>query len=184
MDASPPTLSRLSSLVIGVFEEKIAQNSDLKVQVNPLVSKVASWYEKVRKAMEYREEEVLLRATIERILKRRLLLGGNAKTAAEPLVRELLWAGYLLENSIPQSHVTAVEESIDLHLTLRLKILEHHRIDDHKLNEWMYHLMSSDIEHILNPNREKETIANFMFHILKDQVTIPDICRAPAKTIS
>jgi hypothetical protein len=174
MDTTSLSLSRLAQLVVSVFEEKDQQNTELKVQVNPLVSKVASWYEKIRKAMEYREEEVLLRATIERILKRRLLLGGNAKTTAEPLIRELLWAGYLPENSIPQSIVATVEESIDLHLSLRLKVLEHHRMDDRVLNEWMYQLMSSDIEHILNPNKEKETIANFMFHILKNHVTITD----------
>ncbi len=174
MDTPRQSLSRLASLVVSVFEEKDLQNTELKVQVNALISKVASWYEKIRKAMEYREEEVLLRATIERILKRRLLLGGNAKTTAEPLVRELLWAGYLPENSVAQSAVLAVEESIDLHLHLRLKVLEHHRMDDRILNEWMYQLMSSDIEHILNPNKEKETIANFMFHILKDHIAITD----------
>jgi hypothetical protein len=174
MDKPSQSLSRLASLVVAVFEQNEQPNSELKLQVNALVSKVASWYEKIRKAMEYREEEVLLRATIERILKRRLLLGGNAKTAAEPLVRELLWAGYLEENSVPQSVVPIVEESIDLYLSLRLKVLEHHRVDDRTLNEWTYQLMSSDIEHILNPNREKETVANFMFHILKDHVTIAD----------
>ncbi len=41
--------------------------------------------------MEFREDEVILRATIERILKRRLLLGGTGKSTAEALVKELLW---------------------------------------------------------------------------------------------
>lgn len=174
MDVPSHTLSRLATLLISVFEQKDPVNNDLKVQVNSLVSTVASWYEKVRKAMEYREEEVLLRATIERILKRRLLLGGNAKTTSEPLVRELLWAGYLPENSVPESQVLEVEESIDLYLTLRLKVIEQHRMDERTLNEWIYHLMSSDIEHILHPNREKETVANFMFQILKDHIHITD----------
>ena len=124
--------------------------------------------------MEFREDEVILRATIERILKRRLLLGGSGKTTAEPLVKELLWARYLPNDELGYSKVEEVTESIDLHLALRLQVLSEHRMPDSILNDWIYDLMSSDIQYILNPKREKEIIANFMFQVLKNDVNIVD----------
>lgn len=172
MDLKP--FSRLTEVLISSFEEKEPVNNDKKIAVSPIVSKFASWYEKLRNAMEYREEEVILRASIERILKRRLLLGGNAKTTAEPLVRELIWAGYLPNNAVPETIVGKVERSIDLYLALRLNILSKHAISDTKINEWTYHLMSSEIAHIINPNMDKEKMSNFAFQIFKDHITITD----------
>ena len=167
-------LSPLSRLVVEQFEQHRIVNHEHKLTVNPFVSKVASAYEKLRNAMEYREDEVILRSTIERILRRRLLLGGTAKTTAEPLVRELIWARYLPDNSVPESAVSRVEETINLYLDLRLKVLEKHKIKLGEINEWTYQLMSSALEHIVNPNTERQVVGNFMYQVMKDDVTIID----------
>jgi hypothetical protein len=170
----PVALSYLGELVVQAVEQPKDNNHERKLTVNPVVSKVASWYEKLRNAMEYREEEVILRSTIERVLRRRLLLGGNAKTTAEPLVRELIWARYLEDNSVPESLVVKVEETIDMYLSLRFKILAQRKLPESTINEWIYHLMSSHLEHVIHPEVEKETVSNFMYHILKEQVHIVD----------
>ena len=168
-------LSSLARYLVDSLEERQhSVSEERRITVNPIVSKFASWYERLRNAMEFREDEVILRATIERILKRRLLLGGNGKTTAKPLVKELLWARYLPENDIGESIVKKIEESIDLHLSLRLRILAQHKFSESVINEWTYDLMSADIQYILNPKRPKELIANFMFHVLKDDVVIEE----------
>lgn len=168
----------LSPLAQFLFESYTQKEHNIseerKLTVNPIVSKFASWYERLRNAMEFREDEVVLRNTIERILKRRLLLGGNGKSTAEPLVKELLWARYLPENTLTHEDVDRVETSIDLYLALRLKVIEQHRISDAEINDWIYDLMSSDIQYILNPKHKKELMANFIFHVLKDDVKIID----------
>ncbi len=165
-------LSPLAEHLVAALSKHEDTHDERKITVNPLVSKVAFWYEKLRKAMEYREEEVLLRATIERILRRRLLLGGNAKTTAEPLVRELMWARYLPENDVRESLIQDVEDSIELFLKLRFAILQKHKLPENTVNTWIYQLMSSDIEHIVSPNREKELIGNFMYQVLKKHIII------------
>lgn len=170
----PKHLSYLAKALISNFEKEDEHVGGRRITVNPVVAKFASWYEKLRNVMEYREDEVMLRAAIERTLRRMLLLGGNAKTTAAPLVRELVWARYLLDNAVPEALVEKVEQSIDLHLRLRLLVLQRHKIADHALNDLIYQIMSSDIERILRPNREKETIANVMFHVLKEDVEISD----------
>ncbi len=168
------TLNRLSTALIAAYDRAAAPNHDRTVSVNPLVAEIATWYEKFRTAMDYREDEVILRSTIERILKRRLLLGGNGKTVAAPLIRELVWARYFPDSSVPESQVTKVAEAIDLYLKLEEKIHKHHHISKGVLNEWIMHLLSSEIEHILKPNDPKDVMSNFIFRIFKDLVTMID----------
>ncbi len=166
-------LSNLSQYLLNALEEQPPRPSDeRKIVVNPIVSKFASWYERLRNSMEFREDEVILRATIERILKRRLLLGGNGETTATALVKELLWARYLPESEVAESTVRKIETTINLYLQLRLQILSKHRIPEREINDWTYDLMSADIQYILNPKRSKELLANYMFHVLRDDVTI------------
>ncbi|MBU2632140.1 hypothetical protein KKG52_00320, partial [Patescibacteria group bacterium] len=64
------SLSHSTELLISSFNQVEPEDRDKKISVNPVISKVASIYEKVRNAMDYREEDVILRAAIERILKR------------------------------------------------------------------------------------------------------------------
>ncbi len=174
-DASPlPPLSSLASALIQTLDKKEDYYHGRMISVNPVVAKFATWFEKLRNVMEYREEEVMLRAAIERILRRMLLLGGNAKTTAGPLVRELMWARYLAESEVPEVIVSRVEESIDLHLRLRLLIVQRHKIPDGELNDLMYELMSSDISQILEPHHVKQVMSNFMFQVLRDDVVILD----------
>lgn len=168
------TLNKLSTALVAAYDRTAAPNHDRTVSVNPLVAEIATWYEKFRTAMDYREDEVILRSTIERILKRRLILGGDGKTIAAPLIRELVWARYFPDSSIPESQVLQVAEAVDLYLKLEHKVNNHHHLNKGIVNEWMLHLLSSEIEHILKPNDPKDVMSNFIFRIFKDRVTITD----------
>ena len=169
-------LSKSASLLIDVFEDTHESHDEEKtITVNPVVSEVASWYERLRNVMDYRADEVILRAAIERILKRRILiLGGSGEKTAEPLVRELIWARYFPDSTIPEAIIKQVASSIDLHLRLRDDILRIHSLSERTVDEWIYNLMSSDIEQILNPNSEEDTVRNFMFQKLLESVVIED----------
>lgn len=168
------TLNKLSLGLVAAYDRTFAPNHDRTISVNPLVAEIATWYEKFRTAMDYREDEVILRSTIERILKRRLILGGNGRTIAPPLIRELVWARYFPDSSITESQVVKVEETIDLYLKLEDKINRDHRINKGVVNEWILHLLSSEIEHVLKPHDPKDVMSNFMFRIFRDAVTITD----------
>lgn len=168
------SLSHLSDVLISQFEKDEPQTYDKKIIVNPVVSKVASLYEKFRNVMDYREEEVILRASIERILKRRILWGGKGKTIAEPLIRELVWARYFPDESISESLIFEVEREIDLHLELRQRLVEKKEFPEKTINQWIYHLMSSSIALTLNPNKKKEAMTNFMFHVIRGNISITD----------
>lgn len=172
------TLSRLSNLLVKVFEkeeQKIKEGEGQeKIIVNRLVSEVATWYEKLRTVMDYRAEEVVLRSAIDRILKRRLLLGGNGETIAEPLIRELVWARYFSGRNISEETIKKVAQKIDLYLSLRNQIIAAHKKLPKNIDEWISQLMSSDLEQILNPNVNEDAMRNFMFQILKEKINILD----------
>lgn len=167
-------LSALSEYLVTQFDKDTPYSYDKMISVNPVVSEVASWYEKLRNAMDFRDDDAILRAAIERILKRRFLLGGTPKNMAEPLVRELVWARYFPEGTVPESITDKVEKIITLYLHLQDKVNHKHRVNKGVINEWILQLMSSAIEHTLAPSKDRELISNFMFQFYKDKIVITD----------
>lgn len=141
------------------------------ITVNPIVSEIASWYEKLRNAMEYRQDEVLLQSTILRILKRRILLGGG-KGVAGPLVRELVWARYLPDGGITEDLIAAAQDKVDTYLKLRRHIIDSKILKDSDATGLIYDLMSSDLENLLNPRPERTAMGNYIFHSLHPNITI------------
>lgn len=168
------SLNKLSQALITAFENVSAKKTFETTSVNPVVAELATWYEKFRTAMEYRDDEVILRSAIERILKRRLVLGGTGENVAAPLIRELVWARYFPESTIGEDTVFKVSQTIDLYLNLESKLNKVHKINGGLISEWIYNLLSSEIEDILKPSPEKELMSNFMFKIFKDKISILD----------
>ena len=168
------SLSTLALKLINVFEHKESFLNDERITVSDLLSKVASFYEKFRTAMDYGSEETIPRRAIERMLKRMLFLEGNSKNLAEDLVRELIWAGYFPNATVPHTLIKTISDSIDMHLELRKKISGRKILGNDEANEFIIHILSSEIFFILIPNKEKEAVANFMFRILAPSVVIEE----------
>ncbi len=173
-DSSNNSFSKLATALVDAFENKEIADTDKKITVNVLVSKVAFWYEKLRTAMDYGTEETVLRRAIERILKRRLVLDADGKSLAEILVRELVWAGYFADSTVPESIIKKVASSVNLHLRLKNAIISKKTLRGDNVPEFVIQLLSCDIYTILLPGKEKEAMSNFMFKILKNSVNIED----------
>lgn len=103
-----------------------------------------------------------------------MLFGENPKAMAEPLVRELVWARYFPDGSVPESITDKVEKIMTLYQHLQTKVNHKHRVNKGVVNEWIIHLMSSAIEHTLAPSKDRELISNFMFQFFKDKIVISD----------
>ncbi len=170
----PRTLSKLSQALLSAYAKGGQQNVGDTISVNPVVSELATWYEKFRTAMDYREDEVILRSTIERILKRKLILRNEGEKVAPSLIRELVWARYFPDSSIGESTVIKVAHAINLYLKFETLLISKHKIGRTEINEWIMHLLSSEIEHILKPNNQKDLICNFMFGIFQNKILIED----------
>lgn len=165
-------LSPSANVLINIFEKEESERNDDKIVVNYLISKVASFYEKFRTAMDYGSEETIPRRAIERMLKRMLFLERHSKTLSQDLLRELIWAGYLPNATVPESIVNEVSNLITLYLKLKNEISKKKTIKPSHLNEFIIETLSCEILQILIPNQQKNTVANFMFKNLKNSITI------------
>lgn len=167
-------LNQHSEFLVKIFEGEKNRSLGRGMSVDPIASELAAWYEKLRTAIENRDEEVILRAAIERIIRRRMLLGGSGKSVAMPLVRELVWARYFPDESIGEEKIQEVKQTIDRYLELKDLIFQKNKIPESQVHEWIYQLMSSDIEDRLNPTVKKEAMISYIFHNLSKMVTIKD----------
>ena len=167
-------VNKHSDYLIKTFDENHRKKHEGGLSSGGIATELAAWYEKLRTAIENRDEEVILRAAIERILRRRLLLGGNGETVGPSLIKELVWAKYFADESIGDDKVDEIVATIDLYLELRNLIPKHNKINDSDLTEWIYHLMASDIEDRLNPTVKKEAMLSYIFHNIREMVNIKD----------
>ena len=172
----PPIIpfAPVAEQVVATFEKKESANHEPKITVNRFVSEIANWYEKLRNAMDYRDEEVVLRASIERILKRRLRLKSSGQTVSEAMLKELVWAHYFPNGTMPESSIRHVGDIIDVWVRWRKGVKSRFVMRDSVLNQWMYQLLSSHIAKYLRPSNHRNLMANFMYYVMRDEVKISD----------
>ncbi len=171
-------LSPLIQALLAIYQKKpeikhVAEQHTLKV--SRTVSFLAFLYERARNAIEYREEHLIRRAAIERIIKRRLLLNENGQAIAEPLIRELLWARYLRNSSIPETKIGIIQKIIDKYLFLRKEIVPGRPANEqNKLDQFILEILSCEIEEVLAPDPQREAFNNFVYHSIMEQVALSD----------
>lgn len=175
MNNSDLNLSPLAQKFIEIISLNNGPTDGEKISVDPVVSEVASFYEKIRNAMEYQEEEVVFRVAIERILKRRLLLGSNGFKIAEPLIKELAWAKYFPDKSIPHAFIETIAQKINLYIRLYEEAPRIYDINKNKLHDWIIEVLSADIALTINPNKNSQIVCAFMFHMLSQKITIDGV---------
>lgn len=71
---------RLAQIYEGPYGTEIYQGAEPRINLNYLASKMALFYEKLRYSVDYKEEHLLRRSAIERIIKRIILLNRKIPT--------------------------------------------------------------------------------------------------------
>jgi len=151
------------------------------LEVDELASKIAGAYEKVRKVIDWKEENLLRRGAIERILKRRLVseLYGisilpnlNATEMAEPMILELMRSGYFDNGRIAKKQIKEVEHILNKYI----RILNDSKIPNsttkkHVKNKmefytWMLEIAACEIEEVLSPAFKENALINLMTNII------------------
>ena len=110
-----------------IAQYKLAKQKNLPkegvstIHVDEIASVVASFYEKIRIVIDWKEEHLMRRAMIIRKLKRRFLewqmSNFSAETQiAEHLVLELIRGGHFPNDSIPESKIAEVQKILDKYI--------------------------------------------------------------------
>ncbi|MBI4226439.1 hypothetical protein HY612_04995, partial [Candidatus Roizmanbacteria bacterium] len=149
-----------------------------KISVSQTVSFLALVYERIRNAVEFREEHVVLRAAIERILKRRLALNPDGKDEAENLLRELLWARYFDNESLDQGDVKKIQAIIDrLILIKRLIVSGRDTSRQLFLNQYLIDLVTCEIEETLKPEAtvRNSSFTFYIYQVLRNKIKLEGI---------
>ena len=163
-----PEFSRLTNSYVEGLQA--ANKAVTPIHVDEIASRIAKFYEMVRKVVDWKEDNVLRRSAIERALKRTLfpkLTGGVIRTnidtyrVAYTITADLIRGGHLPNDEIPQEAVLSVEATLKKYLY----ILEHAQFPSEdlipikrKINfaTFIIELSACEIEEILvNPIKER-----------------------------
>lgn len=160
---------------VGLLQRQAAKHGRKQptVEVNEAVGMWAFAYEKLRNSVENREESILLRGAIRRILKRRLSPLWNYESTASALVRELIWARYLKNETVPQHSVDEIEVLLTKYSTLRQAVVGLPQSEEWQ--DWILGIAACDIERILVDRTASYALAEVMFQWLQKKLVIEDL---------
>ena len=146
------------------------------IHVDYIASKVAFFYERIRKILDYQEEHLFRKNAIDRILKRRLFIQPDLKNKiALSLICELIRAGYLPNDAIPESKTKDIEAIIDKYA---LFIDASDKLSSQKREEilnWLISLASCEIEEKLAPPSKDKALAEYMYEVIKEKIVLRNI---------
>ncbi len=144
-----------------------------RVEVNESLGILAFAYEKLRNSVEYREDQVLLRGAIKRILKRRLNPLWQYESIASALIRELIWARYLKNDSIPETKIEEIESILRKYNVLRLSVMKLKDAEDWQ--DWILGIAACDIEQVLVDRKSSNALAEVMYQTFSHHVSLTGI---------
>lgn len=157
----------------GKKKEKAMAADGSKIEIGDTLSKMAFFYEKIRNAIDYKEEHLLRKNAVLRILKRRFVSGIDTNLIAEPLIKELIQGGYLPNNQLPESKIQEVTMIINKFATLINKIYHiHNRSDRKQIFQWLISLCACEIEENLGYNITDHALIDFMYHLMDKRIVI------------
>lgn len=147
--------------LLGAYKEQAAKEAakapEPTIRVSEVLGSVAFIYERIRNVIDYKGEHLLRRNAIERVIKRRLWEKPTIETKklANSLIRELIWARYLKNDTIPKSKADEVGQILSKYLTLLNRIVGRGRGGSKFANEWrdwILGIASCEIEETLAPS--------------------------------
>ena len=178
---TPIKLSKFTEALtnsLSLIKSKARPDDISKLTVSQTVSFFGILYEKIRNAVEYREDHLIRRAAIERIIKRRLSLNPDGRGESENLLRELLWARYFDDGSLGGEDVKIIQEIIDKYLFLQKSIIAGRSGEERfYLYQFIIDLLTCEIEEKLNPagaSRES-SFTFFIYQVLRRKIRIEGI---------
>lgn len=171
-------LSEYSSALLSALnsiQSKSRPDDISALSVSQTVSFFALVYEKVRNAVEFREDHLILRAAIERILRRRLSINPEGKGEAENLLRELLWARYFDNSTLGGDDVIKIQGLVDKYLFLRKKLVTGRDLEMQTyLNQFLLDILTCEVEEFLKPEsaQRQANLSFFIYQVLRKKIKI------------
>lgn len=152
------------------------------IHVDEIASKVASFYEKIRQIVDWKEEHLMRRAAVIRNLKRRFLdldlkviEPSFAKEISEPLVLELIRSGHFPNDKIEVSKIVSVQKIISKYIfILKNSPRAHSPREKIQFYNWILEIAACEIEETLAPLRRETILLDYMFELMKERIVVKE----------
>jgi len=170
--------------------EKRAHSGGITIHVDEVASQIAKIYEQIRKIIDWKEENLLRRSAIERIIKRGMiskisnitfLSNLNLDTLSETMVLELIRGGHLRNDSIPKEKIKEVKQILKKYLFI-IENADIPSIDiKKKINfyDWAMSIAACEIEDTLSPPLEEQALIETMTDLINQRIKV-----IPTKSIT
>ncbi len=151
------------AVILQAYRDKLAEKRRQKplpkIKINQTLSSLALIYEKIRTAVDFRDERLFRRAAIERILRRYLLAGkSRPELLARGLIKELVWGRYLPNNAVPIEKIPGAAQIIQKHQQLKKQVSGSKSFFDKQAGLFL-ELLSTEVDEFLVDQREDEAWA-------------------------
>lgn len=146
-----------------------AVNAEL-IEVSAPVSTAAVLYEKVRSTIDYQEEHLLRRNAILRFLRRHLGNETPIQETAELLLKELVWAKYLPNKSIPTGFAQELVP-IFAKASPLLRAVDAMQGDRDAATDWILDILSTELEYKIVSHVKEEALVSFMYEEQRMRMT-------------
>ena len=160
---------RYTQQLSGIFglDEQILTQGDEKITVHAAVSRFSFFYEKIRNLVDYKDEHLIRKAAILRMLKRLILLENDPRVIAEQLIKELIAARYLENGVLPQSLIDDVSWRVyKLQMILKVNAGSESHLD------WIKTMVAVEIEDLLVDATKEKTLVSFLYERIQKSVQV------------
>ncbi len=141
-----------------------------RIKVHAAVSRFAVLYERIRNAVDYKDDHLLRRAAIQRILKRQLILESDPQSVAEQLIRELIGARYLANGELPETVYAEVALLIKKYLSV-----ESTRAGSKRQFIWLRSILAVEIEEALVDATSDKALVTFLYERIVERIKVTGV---------
>ncbi len=157
------------------IERQQAYSDDVaKLEVDEIASKLATLYEQVRNTIDYKEDYLLRRFAMERIVRRQLRSGHLDPQIARRLLEELIRGHYLPNQTLPETIVNDVEVILEKYsyLLVLLGERDYEATDKSKYQDWLISILACEIDLFLSPEYKNDALIEAAYQFVKDRVKV------------
>jgi hypothetical protein len=183
---SKSTLNREILLVAKLYAQELERlkQSRTVIHVDEIASGIARFYEKIRKIIDWKEDNALRRGAIERILKRILfpkmvgfkMKNFDPKGLAQTITEELIRGGHLPNHKVPKTRVDVVSDVLFKYLFFLDDVYNSHRELNVKrknnVSTFIIEIAACEIEEILTRPVKELGVMTAMSSILNKRVKV------------
>ncbi|MCA9388998.1 MAG: hypothetical protein KC585_00150, partial [Candidatus Magasanikbacteria bacterium] len=135
--------------------------------VHTAISRFSVFYERLRTAIDYKEEHLLRRSAIVRILKRQFSLETEAEQIASQTLRELIAAKYLANDHHAEELIKDIAAMVAKFLAVK-RI--HSKIPD--FEKWLLEILAAEIDEVVTDQKEEKIFLNLLYEQVGEKIRL------------